>query len=324
MSGVSINSIIESAKKNINNNSSKLLKGPNLNLADVEKIINDLVKDFGSKDFAFNSITVSNKRHASTKQDEIFTLKDINLEGSIGHLKINNFFSPIKVKDSKYGSNIILNNSINMFTFGGSTTPDRKTIFDVTFKTPTKDNYADLSKHLFGLFANSNVFKNITHLKDLKVAKNKINIEIDESANINFIFIENTDVPIIYIKTRLPITIITSNSNFNLEYTFENIDIPECIQTVCPSNKKSADSESKACPKQSCPVCENKPCPKQSCPECKNKQCPTCKECPICKVCVKEQCPTNFGWIGATVTLLILTLILFSIILFKKDKNSQE
>jgi len=48
------------------------------------------------------------------------------------------------------------------------------------------------------------------------------------------------------------------------------------------------------------------------------------QSCPVCPECENKQCPSNISWIVATVTLLILSLILFSIILYKKDKNYQE
>ena len=58
------------------------------------------------------------------------------------------------------------------------------------------------------------------------------------------------------------------------------------------------DSESKDCPKQSCPVCEKEPCPKQSCPE----------------------CPSNTGWVIATLILLLVAVILFILKIIKSNR----
>jgi hypothetical protein len=305
----SINTLIAKGKINIDNISAPILKNTSLVLTDLENVINKVIKDTDSKDFELNEIHLSIYKKDFNNHDKKlgFTIiTDIDQkDGSIGHFKISNFFSAKAVENSKYGSNILLNNSMNMFTFGNSDTYDKKVMFDITFKTRENDSYADLVKHLFTLFATSKNFKNIIHIKDIKESKI---FDLTENDKINFIFVENTNSPIT-IKTRFPITVIAFNSNFKLDYTFENIYVPENIKASCPVS---------VCEKPSCPVCPE--CEKQSCPVsvCEKQSCPVCPECE------NKQCSSNIGWIGATVTLLILSLILFSIILYKKDKNSQE
>jgi len=330
MSKDSINSLIAKGKINIDNISAPILKNTSLVLTDLENVINKVIKeDTDFKDFGVNEIHISTYKKDFTKNRKfsISTITDIDQKnGSIGHFKISNFFSPKAAENSKYGSNILLNNSMNMFTFGNSDTHDRKIMFDITFKTRENDSYADLVKHLFTLFATSKNFKNIIYIKDIKGSSN---FDLTENDKINFIFVENTNSPIT-IKTRFPITVIAFNSNFKLDYTFESIYVPENIKASCPvSVCEKPSCPVSVCEKPSCPVsvCEKPSCP--VCPECEKQSCPVCQKCekqscPVCPECENKQCSSNIGWIGATVTLLILSLILFSIILYKKDKNSQE
>ena len=271
-------------------------------------------------------------------------ISNITLTNSINVFELE-FTFQFPSSDSKIVKNFILNGSINIFRFVGSYSPIKKQVFELEFKSPL--NIYDKNGNVIGVDGKANV-------KDLDLRKlfyslfdknynNIILIEtsgehdlvLDEYSPINFILVRNINGKI-NIKSKNPITVVSFNSNFKLEYTYENIN----ILTYSELKLLHGDSENKDCPKQSCPECSKQQCPKcikedcpkQSCPECSKQQCPECikEKCPECSKqqcpeCIKEkcpECPSNIGWISATTALLIFSIILFSLCLYLKNKTN--
>jgi hypothetical protein len=374
-------------KGEINFIDSEIKKKGEINLIDSEikkKSLEflELKQSIKKYDIETDENTISMKREPTISTNQENSMKPVLIDFSKEIMgsgkKINifelSFFSPKASKDSKYLKNLILNASINIFKFNGSTSPLKIQIFDIEFKSPPNiyDNKGDIIsksdimmisdlrdinvKQLFKDFAKENMYNNVVYLNN---PHKNVSITLDETSPINFIFVENME-GIMKIKTRLPINVIAFNSNFKLQYTFENINILEYSELVLiNSDSKSKDCPKQSCPecsKQQCPKCIKEDCPKQSCPECSKQQCPECskqqcpecskqqcpecikekcpecskQQCPECSKqqcpeCIKEkcsECPSNIGWISATTALLIFSIILFSLCLYLKNKEN--
>ncbi len=243
---------------------------------------------------------------------------------------------------------------MNIFRFVGSFSPIKTQVFEFEFKSPS--NVYDKNGNFINQTANikdidlRKLFYNLVDKKYNNImiieTSGEHNIALDEDSPINFILVRNMDGKI-NIKSRNPITVVSFNSNFKLEYTYENINILEyselkkiygdseskdCPKQSCPvCNKEPYPKQScpvcnkEPCPKQSCPVCEREPCPKQSCPVCEREPCPK-QSCPVCikEPCPKQscpECPSNTGWVIATLILLLFAIVLFILKIKKKNRK---
>ncbi len=265
------------------------------------------------KDYSSTDINILNKM---AKQ-----IGKINLTGDILYLNIKEYITDENIRDSKYFDKILFNGLLNVFSINKVITPTETSIFDIEFKRKTNEKELDnLTKFIFDInkdFAKNKSFINIDYADMKNVEPNKI-VKIGNDLKIDLFIIENLNTDkVLEIHSTKPFTIMTYNSSFKLKFVYEYKE-----KNNCPICQKCLEA-----PKcQACPEIKQQECTKcQACPE--TKKCPVCQSCPECpkpKPCAKcQECSTNFGWISATVILLLLSIVLFGLILFKKDQKSE-
>jgi hypothetical protein len=278
------------------NNLNKVSKEVSNNSQKLEYIeLEQSIKNFSDKEIL--NFTGKDKLRANRG-----SISDVKLTKSINVFELE-FTFQFPSSDSKIVKNFILDGSINIFRFVGSYSPIKKQVFELEFKS--RPNIYDNNGNIISVDGKANRkdldLRNLFYSLFDKSYNNIILIEtsgehdlvLDENSQINFILVRNMNGKI-NIKSKNPITVVSFNSDFKLEYTYENIN----ILTYSELKLLHGDSESKDCPKQSCPVCEREPCPKQSCPE----------------------CPSNTGWVIATLILLLVAVILFILKIRKSNR----